>query len=296
MIFGNYLKYGIRDTLRSLNRHKGMVLVSVLTVAVTLIVLGGTLLLAFNSQHMASSVEEQLEIIVFLKDDVTREDALLLENDLRALPGYKEAEFVPKEDALVIMGDRFGGETILTEALGGNNPLPDAYNIKMESPEQIRGAVEKLESNALVEMVRYGQDLVTNVMILNDAIYIACVAIIVAMTIAALFLVNSTIRLTVFARSEEIAIMKYVGATNFYVHIPFFLEGVFIGIIGAVLADVALYFGYSHLVMYVQEHITFIPILSDGALMGKMMLGLLVGGTLLGALGSNFAVKKYLKV
>lgn len=296
MIFGNYLKYGIRDTLRSLNRHKGMVLVSVLTVAVTLIVLGGTLLLAFNSQHMASSVEEQLEIIVFLKDDVSREDALLLENDLRALPGYKEAEFVPKEDALVIMGDRFGGETILTEALGGNNPLPDAYNIKMESPEQIRGAVEKLESNALVEMVRYGQDLVTNVMILNDAIYIACVAIIVAMTIAALFLVNSTIRLTVFARSEEIAIMKYVGATNFYVHIPFFLEGVFIGIIGAVLADVALYFGYSHIVMYVKENITFIPILSDGALLGKMMLGLLVGGTLLGALGSNFAVKKYLKV
>lgn len=296
MILGNYLKYGTRDTLRSLNRHKGMVVVSVLTVAVTLIVLGATLLLAFNSQHMADSVEDQLEVIVFLKENVTREDALALENELKTLPGYKESEFVPKEEALVSMGDRFGGETILTEALGGTNPLPDAYNVKLESPEQIKGAVERLESNEQVDKVRYGQDLVNNVMVLSDAIYIACIAVIIAMTIAALFLVNSTIRLTVFARSEEIAIMKYVGATNFYVHIPFFLEGVCIGIIGALLANVTLYFGYTNLVTYIQAHITFIPVLNDSALLWEMMGGLLIGGTLLGALGSNFAVKKYLKV
>ena len=154
----------------------------------------------------------------------------------------------------------------------------------------------RLEANTLVDKVRYGQDLVNNVMVLSDAIYIACIAVIIAMTIAALFLVNSTIRLTVFARSEEIAIMKYVGATNFYVHIPFFLEGVFIGIIGALLANVAIYFGYTNLVTYIQANITFIPVLSDSTLLWKMMGGLLIGGTLLGALGSNFAVKKYLKV
>ncbi len=296
LIFGNYLKYGVRDTLRSLSRHKGMVVVSVLTVAVTLIVLGATLLLAFNSQHMANSVEDQLEIIVFLKDNVTREDALAMEDNIKTIPGYKEAAFVPKEEALVSMGDRFGGETILTEALGGTNPLPDAYNIKVESPEQISGAVERLEKNELVDKVRYGQDLVDNVMVLSDAIYIACIAVIIAMMVAALFLVNSTIRLTVFARSEEIAIMKYVGATNFYVHIPFFLEGVFIGVIGALLANVAIYFGYTNLVTYMQAHITFIPVINDSRLLWEMMGGLLIGGTLLGALGSNFAVKKYLKV
>ena len=296
MILSNYMKYGFRDTLRSLNRHKGMVVVSVLTVAVTLIVLGATLLLAFNSQHMTNSMEEQLEIIVFLKEDVTREDALAMEAEIKTMKGYKSSAFVPKEDALAGMGDRFGGETILTEALGGTNPLPDAYTIKVESPEQIQGVVNRLEKNDKVDLVRYGKDVVDNVMVLSDAIYVACIVVIIAMCIAALFLVNSTIRLTVFARSEEIAIMKYVGATNFYVHIPFFLEGLFIGILGALLANVAIYFGYSHLVEYIQAHITFIPVLNDPKLVWNMMLGLMVGGTLLGAVGSNFAVKKYLKV
>lgn len=296
LILGNYMKYGMRDTWRSLSRHKGMVFVSVLTVAVTLIVLGATLLLAFNSQYMTNNVEEQLEIIAFLKADVSREDALELEKTIRAMPGYKQATFVPKEDALTLMGDKFGGETILTDALGGVNPLPDAYNIKVDSPEQIQGVVDRLEKVDDVEMVRYGKDVVDNVMILSEAIYIACIVVIVAMCIAALFLVNSTIRLTVFARSEEIAIMKYVGATNFYVHIPFFLEGLFIGVFGALLANVAIYFGYNAVVEYLQTYVTFIPVLNDPQLLFELMAGLLIGGTLLGALGSNFAVKKYLKV
>lgn len=296
MKIANYLKFGIRDTFRSLLRHKGMVFVTILTVAIALLVLGFTVLVSLNSQYMASSMEEQLEIIVFLRDDVTRDDALALETKIRALEGYKEDVFVPKEDALMLMGDKFGGETILTEALGGTNPLPDAYNIKLNAPEQIQGAVNILEKMDEVEMVRYGQDLVKNVVTLSDALYIGCIGLIIAMIIAALVLVNSTIRLTVSARSEEIAIMKYVGATNFYVRIPFFLEGLIIGLIGAILADVALYFRYGAIAEYIKSSMTFIPVISDNLLLLKLTGGLLFGGAILGALGSNIAVKKYLKV
>ena len=90
--------------------------------------------------------------------------------------------------------------------------------------------------------------------------------------------------------------MKYVGATNFYVRIPFFLEGLIIGIVGAVLADLALYFGYDAVLGYMQESLSFITLLDDPSLMLRIMLVLLVGGTVLGALGSNIAIKKYLKV
>ena len=90
--------------------------------------------------------------------------------------------------------------------------------------------------------------------------------------------------------------MKYVGATNFYVRIPFFLEGLIIGIVGAVLADLALYFGYDAVLGYMQESLSFITLLDDPGLMLRIMLVLLVGGTVLGALGSNIAIKKYLKV
>lgn len=298
MKFFRYLHYGFRDTMRSLWRHKGMVLVSMLTVATMLVVLGATTLLAANSEFMTKNMEEELEIIVFLNEDVSREKALAMESELQKLTGFKEAVFVPKEDALADMSSQFE-KTNLAEATGGNNPLPDAYKIKLEQMEQMEAAVAALndkEKFPQIELVRYGQDMVENMISLTDTLEIVCIAVVIGMLFIALFLVNSTIRLTVAARGEEINIMKYVGATNFYVRIPFFLEGLIIGIVGAVLADLALYFGYDAVLGYMQESLSFITLLDDPGLMLRIMLVLLVGGTVLGALGSNIAIKKYLKV
>ena len=298
MKFFRYLQYGFRDTLRSLWRHIGMVLVSVLTVATMLVALGAATLLAANSEYMARNLEEELEVIVYLNTDVTREDALALEPAIKAIEGFESSVFVPKEDALAEMSTRFD-ETNLAEALGGTNPLPDAYKIKLEQPEQIAGAVAYLENKELfpqIEMVRYGQDTVENMIALSGTMEVACIALIIGMLLIALFMVNSTIRLTVATRGEEINIMKYVGATNFYVRVPFFLEGLLIGIIGALIADVALYFGYAAILDYFAANLTFVTLLNDPQLMLLIMLVLLVGGTLLGALGSNIAIKKYLKV
>ena len=298
MKFFRYLQYGFRDTLRSLWRHKGMVLVSVLTVATMLVALGAATLLAANSEYMARNLEEELEVIVYLNTDVTREDALALEPAIKAIEGFESSVFVPKEDALAEMSTRFD-ETNLAEALGGTNPLPDAYKIKLEQPEQIAGAVAYLENKELfpqIEMVRCGQDTVENMIALSGTMEVACIALIIGMLLIALFMVNSTIRLTVATRGEEINIMKYVGATNFYVRVPFFLEGLLIGIIGALIADVALYFGYAAILDYFAANLIFVTLLNDPQLMLLIMLVLLVGGTLLGALGSNIAIKKYLKV
>lgn len=298
MKFFRYLQYGFRDTLRSLWRHKGMVLVSVLTVATMLVALGSATLLAANSNYMAGNLEDELEVIVYLNTDVTRDEALALEPAMKAITGFESLEFVPKEAALEEMSTRFD-ETNLAEALGGTNPLPDAYKIKLEQPEQIAGAVAYLENTEVfpqIEMVRYGQDVVENMIALTGTLEIACIALIIGMLLIALFMVNSTIRLTVATRGEEINIMKYVGATNFYVRIPFFLEGLVIGIVGALLADVVLYFGYDAILEYIEANISFITMLNDPQLMMLIMLVLLVGGTLLGAIGSNIAIKKYLKV
>lgn len=296
--FFRYLQYGFRDTLRSLWRHKGMVLVSVLTVATMLVALGAATLLAANSDYMARNLEDELEVIVYLNTDVTREEALALEPAIQAIEGFESAVFVPKEEALEDMSTRFD-ETNLAEALGGTNPLPDAYRLKLQAPEQIAGAVAQLENKEAfpqIEMVSYGQDTVENMIALSGTMKVACIALIIGMLLIALFMVNSTIRLTVAARGEEINIMKYVGATNFYVRVPFFLEGLIIGIVGALIADVAIYFGYAAILDYFAANLSFVTLLNDPQLMMLIMAVLLVGGTLLGALGSNIAIKKYLKV
>lgn len=298
LVLFRYLQYGFRDTLRSVWRHKGMVLVSILTVATMLTVLGATTLLAANSDYMAGSLEDELEVIVYLNADVTREDALALENTLKQLDGFESAVFVSKEDALADMSTRFD-ETNLAEALGGGNPLPDTYKIKLEQAEQIVPAVEYLSNTEMfpqIEMVRYGQDMVENLIALTDTLEVACVAVVAGMLLIALFLVNSTIRLTVATRGEEINIMKYVGATNLYVRIPFFLEGLLIGIIGALLADFVLYMGYGAVIDYMTQNIGFITMMNNSQWMQMLLLVLLAGGTLIGAIGSNIAIKKYLKV
>ena len=286
---------------RSLRRHKGMVLVSIVTVATMLIVLGATTLLAANSEYLAKNMEDELEIIVFLNTDVTREEALALEPEFHNIEGFKEDTFVPKEDALDTMSSNFDVENAkqLTEATGGANPLPDAYHIKVNQVEQMEEAVTYLndkEKFPQIELVRYGKDVVENMIALTSTLELVCAVVVIGMSLIALFLVNSTIRLTVAARGEEISIMKYVGATNFYVRIPFFLEGLMIGVIGAVIADVALYFGYDAVIGYLSNSLNFITLLENPDLMVTIMAILLIGGMVLGAIGSNIAMRKYLKV
>ena len=157
-------------------------------------------------------------------------------------------------------------------------------------------AAAVIENLAGVELVRYGQDTVQNMSAFSKALWGGCIAIIAAMVVAALVLVNSTIRLTVSARSEEIAIMKYIGATDFYVKIPFFLEGVILGIIGGAVAFLLLYFGYGAAIDYAGEHIAFLSLITDRKLVVKVGLYLLLGGAVLGGIGSNIAVRKYLRV
>lgn len=292
----NYLRYGLRDTFRALWRDKAMVAVTVLTVAITFMVLGAAVLISANGQYIEQNLENDMEIVVFLDTDVTVDERGAIEQAIQSLDGFDSMRYVTKDEALTIMGERFGGETGLTNALGGTNPLPDAYYVKMQEIEKMPAAATVIENLAGVELVRYGQDTVQNMSAFSKALWGGCIAIIAAMVVAALVLVNSTIRLTVSARSEEIAIMKYIGATDFYVKIPFFLEGVILGIIGGAVAFLLLYFGYGAAIDYAGEHIAFLSLITDRTLVVKVGLYLLLGGAVLGGIGSNIAVRKYLRV
>ena len=292
----NYQRYGLRDTFRALWRHKAMVAVTVLTVAITFMVLGAAVLISANGQYIEQNLENDMEIVVFLDTDVTVDERGAIEQAIQSLDGFDSMRYVTKDEALTIMGERFGGETGLTNALGGTNPLPDAYYVKMQEIEKMPAAAAVIENLAGVELVRYGQDTVQNMSAFSKALWGGCIAIIAAMVVAALVLVNSTIRLTVSARSEEIAIMKYIGATDFYVKIPFFLEGVILGIIGGAVAFLLLYFGYGAAIDYAGEHIAFLSLITDRTLVVKVGLYLLLGGAVLGGIGSNIAVRKYLRV
>jgi len=296
MGFSSYIRYTFRDAFRSVGRHKGMAFASVTTVAISLFILGFTFLLVLNSQHLVFTMESQVEINAFLRPDVDRQDALALQNKIEKIDGFESLEFISKEEALAMMQDRFGKNTDIVKALGGNNPLPDSYRIKATSPEKVDYLVAEIQLFEEVENVRYGKEIVDKLLSFTTWVRNLGLAVIIGMLIAGLFLISTTIRLTVFARKKEINIMKYVGATNWFIRFPFFLEGMLIGFIGALLAGVIIYFGYDVIVKYVIKSVPFIPLITDNQVLFRILGLLLGGGTVLGALGSVIAVRKYLKV
>ncbi|MBO8168450.1 MAG: ABC transporter permease [Thermoanaerobacteraceae bacterium] len=290
------VKFLIGQALVSIKRNGMMSLASTGTVAISMFVLGTFLLLALNANLVADTIESNVEIAVLLDADATPEEINSTYEDIVALDGVLEVTHIPKEEALDRLSRQFGEEHDLLQALGGVNPLPDSFIVKVENPRMVGEVAEVLSRFNYVDKVRYGKGLVEKLFSILDWVRWLGTAVVVLLSLAAVFLIAITIRLTVFARREEITIMKYVGATNWFIRWPFFLEGLFLGTLGSLLATAALYYSYSYLVGYVAASISFIPLITDREFLLQVLLCLLAGGAVLGAVGSAISVRRFLKV
>lgn len=290
------LSYSFRDAFRSLKRNRLMTLASLATVAITLLILGCAWLLVVNTHYLAANMESELEINVYLYTDLPREEALNLKTDLEKLGGIASLTFMPKEEGIRALEQKFNNEYDLVGTLGGYNPLPDMYRIKAAEATQVPALASAIESIEGVELVRYGQGMVERLLALTQWIRRVGFIVIIAISIAAVFLIATSIRLTVFARRKEIGIMKMVGATNGFIRWPFFLEGMIIGLTGALLAVGVLHFAYSRLVQNVSLTLSFITILTDKTVLYEIYRNMLILGTAIGALGSAISLRRFLKI
>jgi cell division transport system permease protein len=286
----------VRDGFRSVWRNKVMSVASISTVAINLFLLGVVWLFISNVNYLVTTVESELEINAYIDKAYSRERALELYGQISLLPGVAQVNFVSKEDALIILNGRFGQDANLTETIGDYNPLPDMIRVKATYPDMVPGLARKLENTSGIDTVRYGQGTVENLLRAADWVRRAGVIGLIGISIAAVFLISTSIRLTVYSRREEITTMRLVGATNWYIRWPFLIEGVFIGLFGSVLACGILYFGYMHLVKYVVDNLHFIPLVADREVLVSMGFNILGYGGSLGLLGSFLSVFRHLRV
>lgn len=296
MKWPHYLKYILRDTFRALVRHKGMALLSILTITITTFVFGMTGLIALNSQNAATQVENELEMIVYLAEESSQNDVTSVGEQIRRLPEVSTVTFISKDKALADLDKRFEDHGTLKESLNNENPLPDAYKVKLKKAEESEKAVQKLEKIPRVQEVLYGEEIVQNVLKLNQSVKVFLAFIIALLVFATIFLTNSTISLTVAHRNQEIRIMNIVGAAPSFIRFPFFLEGIIIGSIGSLLSVLGLYFGYQHFEQAVRQSLPFLPIYDRFDVVVTFLALLLISGIIIGALGSAMAVRKYLKI
>ncbi|WP_027352099.1 permease-like cell division protein FtsX [Desulfotomaculum nigrificans] len=292
----NNIKYFFREAFTSLARNSWLSLSSVGIVTVSLIILGASLLLVVNADKLANSVESSVEITAFLKEDVDKSDRLALEKQIHKLPDIDQVQFISREQALQDMKKSFGERADILDSLEKNNPLPDAFRIKTKQAEAVPATAKKLEQMKGIDQVRYGQGVVERLLAITRWVRIACVVALALLTLAAVFLIATTIRMSVFARRREIGIMKILGATNWFVRFPFLLEGIVLGLTGGLLALLVVDLGYISLVNKLKQSIPFIQPVTDPHLILSILGSMLCLGIIIGAIGSWFSLRRFLKI
>lgn len=285
--------YCLRQAVTSLGRNFWLAAAAAGIVAVTLLILGAFVLFVANLASWTRTVESSIEINAFLEAGVDRNE---VRRAVERLPGVASLTFISKEQALREMRRSLGERADILEGLD-ENPLPDTYRIKAERAEQVPALARSIEQIPGVDKVNYGQGIVEKVIAVTRWINLASLVSAGLLGLAAVFLIVTTIRLSVAARQEEISIMKFLGASNWFVRSPFLIEGMTVGLAGAVLATILLNLGYLSLVGRLEEAPLFFlqPVTDQGFLLG--IVGGIVGlGLGIGGLGSLISVRKFLRV
>ena len=289
-------EYFIREVLVSLKRNNWMSFASIGTVAVSLFVLGVFLVLVLNMNRLASSLESQVQISVYFQEDAKRDARDRVEEEILGMQGIESVKYVGKEEAMERLKERLGDQSYLLDALGEKNPLPESLEVTVKLPEMVPTAAEAIGAMDGVEEAKYGQDVVEHLFDITRLMRIFGLVLMVLLAGATLFIISNTIRLTVFARRKEIAIMKYVGATDWFIRWPFLLEGMVLGLIGGILAALALRSFYAAMAAKVYSTLAFFPLMPQYPFMNYVSAVIVVSGMVIGTVGSTISLKRFLQV
>jgi len=292
----NNIGYYWAEAFKSLYRNSWLCLAAVGTIVVSLLILGSSLLLVLNVNHLADRVESGVEISVFIEEDVEEEELENLGEEIKTLGGVESVEFISRDRALEELKESFGEKKEALAGLEENNTLPRSYRVKALSTSLVPSVAQKIELLDGVEKVRYGRGVVEKLMVISRWVRTTGVAVVVLLGAAAVFLIATTIRLSVYARRREIGIMKVLGATNWFIRMPFMLEGMVLGLLGGLVTAGIIYFGYHSLVARVNSTLPFIQLIDESQIINYTLGGLTGLGLLLGILGSAISVRRFLKV
>lgn len=289
-------EYFIAEVFRSLRRNNWMTFASIGTVTVSLFVLGVFLILVLNMNRLAGMLESQVQISVYLEDHLTDREKRQLEYDITSLQGIDTVKYVDRDEAKTRLQERLGDQKYLLDALSDDNPLPDAFEVTVTTPAVVESAASAISAMSGVEEAKYGQDVIEHLFDITRLMRICGLVLMLLLGAATLFIIANTIRLTVFARRKEIAIMKYVGATDWFIRWPFLLEGIVLGCFGGIIAAVALRSFYAAMAAQIYSTLAFFPLLPQYPFMNYVTLAILGSGIVIGAIGSLISLKRFLRV
>ena len=287
-----------KTSLVNLWRNGAMTFSSIFAVTITLLLIGVISVLALNVQDISANIEEGVRIYVKLERSIDENAENEVGKQIKQLKGVASATYFSKDEELSKLIDKQGEDgKELFESYRDDNPLGAAYEVEAKDPTQLSSLAKKIKDIPNVNSVNYGGDSTQSMVSTLNTIQTSGTVFIVGLVIVALFMISNTIKITITARSTEISIMRMVGASNWYIRIPFMLEGMLIGLFGAIIPIFVLVYGYGALYNY-----------TGGSLMSSMLVlkapmpfirdfsFILAGlGAGVGLIGSFVSIRRFLK-
>lgn len=293
MDFGR-LRFFVLEVVTNLTRNAAMQITAIGTVAVAIVLLGTFLFVRETTSHIGAQLLSRIEISVFLDDNADDAAAAKIQARLQSDHRIIDIRYVPRNEGLKEMSRRMHGE--IDTSLLTSNPLPNAFRIQVDSPAHVALVAAHVEKIPGVARVNYAKEIVAKLLRISEVVQAISVVLVVALGVVSAIIITNTIRLTVYARRREIAIMQLVGATNSYIRAPFICEGMVDGLIGSLIAVGLLYGAHVEILPRLIGALPFLPLANAGVDEQRIVLELLGAGAGVGAVSSWFAVGRYLRV
>ncbi|MCI8609063.1 MAG: ABC transporter permease [Firmicutes bacterium] len=289
--------YNIKQGFIQIFRNRGMSLASIFSITAMLLILGMFFVITVNINMFTEAVKQDYDQIeVYLLDGTSEAQAQSIITELKQKEGVIEVKYRTKDEALEIMKERWGESGYLLDSLG-ENPLPSSLLISVDSLENAGDVAAFAGTFEGVEDIQYYQETVEKLTSITHFLQIAALVIMAFLVIVSVVVVSNTVKLMVLARSKEIEIMKYIGATNWFIRGPFLAEGMIIGLLAAIISTGLIAFLYDKIVELIGKQVMAIvscPLISVSYLTQNMVVIFLALGMSIGAWGSIVSMRRFL--
>lgn len=294
--------YSMKQGVKNIGRNKMFSMASIATMSACIFLFGLFYSIVMNFNYIVDKAEQGVAITVFFNEDATQEQKDKIGEELKKEDGVLEVNYISAEEAWnKFQDDYFGDSKEAAEGFKNDNPLAnsDNYEVYMSDVSKQKQVVSYAEKLDGVRKVNKSDTVAKTLTSVNKLVGIISAAIILILLAVSIFLISNTVTMGITVRREEIAIMKYIGAKDGFVRAPFVFEGLLIGVIGAIIPLVMLYFMYDKAVSYVMTRysllnniVDFLPVMRVYRTLLPVGIALGVG---IGFLGSTFTIRKHLK-
>jgi len=287
------LLFALKSALQHCNRNKLMSTFSVTTTTVMLLMLGVFLVVIGSLNVTLKALEDKVDVIAYLKDAADPALVDTLKQNLASNADVASVAYVSKDEALARMKQTLGDKAQLLSQVQGN-PLPASLEVQLKFASSAPALAQSLQREQVVEDVDYKRDVVDRLLAITSFLRLTGTVIVAGLGAITLFIIVNTTRIAMYARRQEVEIMKLVGATDWFVRWPFIFEGMFLGLLGGVVTVALIAAGYQPMLQRISGVLTFLPLAFDPTFLPRLLLILFGAGILIGGMGSWISVRRFL--